>query len=56
MRGWKIKPDFIARDLLEATDIINERNLARSRKRKRRALTVKSTLNRPAKRNLSSDP
>ena len=41
MRGWLIKPDYIATDLLEATDIINERNLARSRRRKRRVLTVK---------------
>jgi len=39
MRGWGIKPDFIANDLLEATDIINERNLKRSRLRKRRVLT-----------------
>ena len=44
MRGWAIKPDFVARDLLEATDIINERNLARSRRRKRRALTVKALM------------
>jgi len=51
MRGWKIKPDFIARDLLGATDIINERNLARSRRRKRRILRVKSTLKRSAKKN-----
>jgi len=50
MKGWKIKPDFIARDLLEATDIINERNLARSRKRKRRALKIKSTRKRSAKK------
>lgn len=53
MRGWKIKPDFIARDLLGATDIINERNLARSRRRKRRALTIKSTRKRSAKKKTS---
>ncbi|MCK5014384.1 MAG: HAD-IIIA family hydrolase [Candidatus Omnitrophica bacterium] len=46
MRGWKIKPDYVARDLLEATDIINERNLLRSSQRKRRALTVKSVRRR----------
>jgi len=46
MRGWEIKPDFIATDLLEATDIINERNLARSRQRKRRILRVKSARKR----------
>src|SRR3990167_3654271 len=40
MRGWEVKPDFIARDLLEATDIINERNISRSRQRKRRVLTI----------------
>ncbi|HQP10616.1 MAG TPA: HAD family hydrolase [Candidatus Omnitrophota bacterium] len=49
MRGWKIKPDYVARDLLEATDIINERNLLRSKRRKRRALTVKSIRRRMAK-------
>jgi len=49
MRGWAIKPDFIASDLLEATDIINERNLARSRKRKRRVIKVKSTRKRSKK-------
>ena len=42
MRSWEVKPDFIAKDLLEATDIINERNLARSKKRTRRVLKVKS--------------
>lgn len=42
MRGWKIKPDYVASDLLEATDIINERNLVRSRRRKRRAISVGS--------------
>ena len=40
MRKWEVKPDFIARDLLEATDIINERNLTRSWRRKRRVLEV----------------
>ena len=50
MRGWKIKPDYVARDLLEATDIINERNLLRSRRRKRRALTVKSIRRRSSKK------
>ena len=50
MRGWKIKPDYVASDLLEATDIINERNLLRSRRRKRRALTVKSIRRRSAKK------
>ena len=50
MRGWEIKPDYVARDLLEATDIINERNLLRSRRRKRRALTVKSVCKRSAKK------
>lgn len=49
MRGWEVKPDYIARDLLEATDIINERNLARSRRRKRRVLTVGSARKRPAR-------
>ena len=53
MRGWKIKPDFIARDLLEATDIINERNLARSRRRKRRVLKIKSTRKRSSKKKAS---
>jgi D-glycero-D-manno-heptose 1,7-bisphosphate phosphatase len=43
MRRWEVKPDFIARDLLEATDIINERNLVRSWRRKRRVLEVKSS-------------
>ena len=43
MRGWEVKPDFIARDLLGATDIINERNLARSRRRKRRVLDIKTS-------------
>lgn len=38
MRGWKVKPNHIARDLLEAVDIINERNMRRSRGRKRRVL------------------
>ncbi|MCK4882561.1 MAG: HAD hydrolase-like protein, partial [Candidatus Omnitrophica bacterium] len=50
MRGWKIKPDYVARDLLEATDIINERNLLRSRRRKRRALTVKSIRRRSVRK------
>ena len=50
MRAWKIKPDYVARDLLEATDIINERNLLRSQHRKRRALTVKSIRRRSAEK------
>ena len=50
MRGWKIKPDYVARDLLEATDIINERNLLRSRRRKRRAMTVKSIRRRAVRK------
>ena len=54
MRGWAVKPDFIARDLLEATDIINERNLARSRKRKRRVLTIKSVLKNTATKKKSA--
>jgi D-glycero-D-manno-heptose 1,7-bisphosphate phosphatase len=50
MRGWEVKPDYIARDLMEATDIINERSLVRSRKRKRRVLTVGSVRRRPARK------
>ncbi len=50
MRGWKIKPDYVARDLLEATDIINERNLLRSQRRKRMALTVKAIRRHSAKK------
>jgi len=50
MKGWNIKPDFIARDLLGATDIINERNLARSQRRKRRALKIKTTRKHSAKK------
>ncbi len=49
MRGWKIKPDYVATDLLEATDIINARNLLRSKRRKRRALTVQSVRRRSAR-------
>jgi len=48
MRGWTVKPDYIASDLLEATDIINERNLARSRKRKRRVIRVRSARSKKA--------
>jgi len=50
MRGWQVMPDFIASDLLEATDIINERNLARSRKRTRRVVTAKSVRKRSVKK------
>lgn len=53
MRGWKIRPDYVARDLLEATDIINERNLLRSQRRKRRALTIKSIRRHSAKKKIS---
>jgi D-glycero-D-manno-heptose 1,7-bisphosphate phosphatase len=49
MRGWEVKPDYIARDLLEATDIINERNLNRSRQRKRRVLAVEPARHRTAR-------
>ncbi len=38
MRKWKVRPDHIAKDLLEAVDIINQRNMKRSRKRIRRVL------------------
>jgi len=55
MRGWKVKPDFIARDLLGATDIINERNLTRSRRRKRRVLKIKSVRNVARKRKLPNN-
>src|SRR3989338_8440537 len=52
MRGWEVKPDFVAQDLLEATDIINERNLSRSRQRTRRVLRVKSTRKRSKRKSL----
>ncbi len=39
MRKWAVKPDYIAKDLMEAVDIINQRNLMRSRVRQRRVLT-----------------
>lgn len=38
MRGWQVRPDYIATDLMEAVDIINQRNAARSRRRERRIL------------------
>ena len=38
MRGWNVKPDYIAKDLLEAVDIINQRDMKRSCKRTRRVL------------------
>ncbi len=38
MRKWEVKPDHIAQDLLDAVDIINHRNLIRSRLRRRREL------------------
>jgi len=38
MRKWEVKPDHIAQDLLDAVDIMNQRNLVRSRLRKRRVL------------------
>ena len=50
MRSWPVKPDYIATDLLDATDIINERNRVRSRKRQRRVLTVKPVRKRSAKK------
>jgi len=49
MRGWEVKPDYIACDLLEATDIINERNAARSRCRKRRVLVLPRTTKKSKK-------
>jgi len=38
MRKWEVKPDHIAKDLLEAVDIMTQRNLMRSRLRTRRVL------------------
>ncbi len=34
MRSWEIKPDYVARDLLEATDIINERKSSQVEEKK----------------------
>ncbi|VAX37981.1 hypothetical protein MNBD_UNCLBAC01-347 [hydrothermal vent metagenome] len=39
MRKWKVKPDHITNDLMGAVDIMNHRNLIRSKLRKRRVLT-----------------
>ncbi len=38
MRKWSVKPDYIAKDLLDAVDIINQTDLKRARLRKRRIL------------------
>ena len=37
MRGWKVRPDYIAKDLLEASLIINQENSTRSAKSRRKA-------------------
>lgn len=50
MRSWLVKPDYIATDLLDAVDIINERNRRRSRKRQRRVLAVKPVRKRLSKK------
>ncbi|VAW19203.1 hypothetical protein MNBD_BACTEROID05-605 [hydrothermal vent metagenome] len=38
MKKWDVKADYVAKDLLEAVDIINDRNMARSRLRVRREI------------------
>jgi D-glycero-D-manno-heptose 1,7-bisphosphate phosphatase len=53
MRGWEVKPDYVAKDLLEASDIINERNLERSSRRTRRVINLaalKKTKKRASKK------
>ena len=37
MRGWQVRPDYVAKDLLEATLIINQENSIRSANSRRKA-------------------
>ena len=37
MRGWKVRPDYVAKDLLEATLVINQESSARSARSRRKA-------------------